>query len=79
MHQNYDILERFNKWLWGYSPALVKPSLMMSTTDWHSEARHRLVWLGCYIVIKRCFSLQKFKMRDLKNPANSLEMKMREN
>ena len=43
MHQNYDILERFFEWLWGYSPAFVKPSLMMSTTDWHSEARHRLV------------------------------------
>ena len=37
MIQNYDILERFNEWLWGYSPALVKPSLMMSTTDWRSE------------------------------------------
>ena len=46
VHQNYDIVERFIEWLWGYSPALVKPSLMMSTTDWHSEARHRLVWLG---------------------------------
>ena len=32
VHQNYDILERFNELLVGYSPALVKPSLMMSTT-----------------------------------------------
>ena len=48
VHQKYNILERFIEWLWGYSPTLVKPSLMMSTTDWDSEARHRLVWLGYY-------------------------------